>query len=53
VQDILVFDPIGREAWHWDASRGDLASIKENYSFRSQPVTINQKEVFRRLDSEL
>jgi Uma2 family endonuclease len=53
VQDILVFDPIGREAWYWDAARGDLAGIKENYSFRSQPATISQKEVFRRLDSEL
>jgi Uma2 family endonuclease len=53
VQDILVFDPIGREAWYWDAARGDLAGIKGNYSFRSQPATINQKEIFRRLDSEL
>jgi Uma2 family endonuclease len=53
VQDILVFDPIGREAWYWDAASGDLAGIKENYSFRRQPASINQKEIFRRLDSEL
>jgi Uma2 family endonuclease len=53
VQDILVFDPIGREAWCWNSASGDLAAIKEDYSFRSLDVKLSLKEVFRRLDSEL
>jgi len=53
VLDILVFDPIGREAWHWDAVTGDLARMNESYRFRSRPVELFQKQVFRRLDDEL
>jgi Uma2 family endonuclease len=53
VQDILVFDPIGREAWYWDTASGDLTRIKDSYTFRSQPAELKQTEVFRRLDSEL
>jgi Uma2 family endonuclease len=53
VQDILVFDPIGREAWFWDAAGNDLIGIKENYKFRSQPAELVLKEVFDRVDAEL
>jgi Uma2 family endonuclease len=53
VQDILVFDPLGREAWYWDAPGGDLIRMQDNYRFHSQPVQLNQNDVFRRLDSEL
>jgi Uma2 family endonuclease len=53
VPDILVFDPIGREAWYWDAPSGNLTRIENNYSFHSQPVELNQQEILRRLDSEL
>lgn len=53
VQDILVFDPAGREAWYWDAASGDLTRIKDSYRFHSLPVELIQKEVFRRLDAEL
>ena len=53
VQDILVFDPAGREAWCWDAASGDLTRIKDSYRFHSLPVELIQKEVFRRLDAEL
>jgi Uma2 family endonuclease len=53
VQDILVYDPVGREAWHWDAGAGDLVRIKKSYRFRSLPVELVQDEVFRRLDEEL
>jgi Uma2 family endonuclease len=53
VQDILVFDPIGREAWYWDNISGDLARIEDTYIFRSHPAELNLTEVFRRLDSEL
>jgi Uma2 family endonuclease len=53
VQDILVFDPIGREAWYWDTLSEDLTRIKDNYSFRSHPAELNLTEVFRRLDNEL
>ena len=38
VQDILVYDPIGREAWYWDTVTGHLIRAKEIYRFHSQPV---------------
>jgi Uma2 family endonuclease len=53
IKDILVFDPVGREAWYWDAASGDLTRIKDNYRFHSLPVELIQKEVFGRLDAEL
>jgi Uma2 family endonuclease len=53
VQDILVYDPVGREAWYWDTATGDLIQTKESYRFHSQPVELMQKEVFRRMDEEL
>lgn len=53
VQDILVYDPVGREAWYWDPATGDLIRVREIYRFRSRPVELMQKEVFRRLDEEL
>jgi Uma2 family endonuclease len=53
VQDILVFDPIGREAWYWDTITEDLTRIKGSYLFRSHSAELNQLEVFRRLDNEL
>lgn len=53
IPDILVYDPAGREAWHWDTLTGDLIRMKERYRFRSRPVELVQSEVFRRLDEEL
>ena len=53
IPDILVFDPIGREAWHWDTTADDLVRFKQAYSFRSKPADLNLAEVFRRLDAEL
>ena len=53
VQDILVFDPVAREAWFWDAALSGLTQIKDAYQFRSQPAEIALTEVFRRLDDEL
>lgn len=53
IKDILVFDPVGREAWYWDAVAGDLTHIKDSYRFQSRPVELIQKEVFRRFDDKL
>ena len=53
VSDILVFDPIGREAWHWNTETDDLARIKQTYSFNSKPAELNLADVFQRLDAEL
>jgi Uma2 family endonuclease len=52
VPDILVFDPLGRQAWHWDTAADDLAEIPQDYSFRSSSAELNLAEVFRRLDAE-
>ncbi len=32
VEDILVFDPVGREGWLWDAASGDLSSDERELS---------------------
>ncbi len=53
VADILVFDPVRREAWCWNTASGDLASIKYSYAFRSKPVELMLSEVFQRIDKEL
>jgi Uma2 family endonuclease len=53
VPDILVYDPVGRDAWYWDAAAGDLIRIHEIYKFRSRPVELVQSELFRRFDDEL
>jgi Uma2 family endonuclease len=53
VPDIPVYDPVGRDAWCWDAAAGDLIRIHEIYKFRSSPVELVQSEVFRRFDQEL
>jgi Uma2 family endonuclease len=53
IADILVFDPIGREAWFWDKSTDDLARIQQTYVFKSKPVQLTLADVFHRLDAEL
>lgn len=53
IKDILVFDPVAREAWHWDYAAGGLTSIEESYPFQSRPVALTLSDVFRRLDEEL
>lgn len=53
IQDILVYDPVSRDVWYWDAGAGGLIESKETYRFRSQPVEIHHKEVFRRMEDEL
>jgi len=53
VRDVLVFDPVGREAWHWDAATGDLVRIRNQYRFMSLPAELDQGEVFLRFDREL
>jgi Uma2 family endonuclease len=53
IADILVFDPIGREAWFWDKSSDDLARIQQTYLFKSKPVQLTLAGVFHRLDAEL
>jgi Uma2 family endonuclease len=52
IPDILVFDPVGREAWHWDTSADDLVHVRQSYLFQSKPVVLSLAEVFRRLDAE-
>lgn len=53
IPDILVYDPVGREVWHWDTVTGGLRESRDSYQFKSLPVTISHSEVFRRLDEEL
>ena len=53
VPDVLVFDPIGREAWHWDVAADDSVRFTESYSFQSKAVELSVAEVFRRFDAEL
>jgi Uma2 family endonuclease len=53
VRDILVFDPIGREAWSWDATAGNLVASAGTYPFRSLVVELDLAEVFRRFDHEV
>jgi len=53
VKDILVFDPVDRDAWYWDTSSGDLNRIKERYQFHSRPVELALEEVFRQFENEL
>ena len=53
VPDILVFDPVERDVWHWDTVSGGLIESKGSYRFRSRPVELFHDEVFRRLDDEL
>jgi len=53
IPDILVFDPIGREAWFWDITTNDLARIQQAYTFKSKPVQLTLADVFARLDAEL
>lgn len=51
VADILVFDPVGREAWHWESD--NLTPVQQTYRFASLPVDLVLAEVFRRMDEEL
>jgi Uma2 family endonuclease len=53
IPDVLVFDPVGREAWHWDTAADDLVRFKKSYSFKSKPIELSVAEVFRRFDAEL
>ena len=53
VQDILVFDPLAREAWYWDGSAANLARIAEIYTFRSRVASLTLSDVFRRMDDEV
>lgn len=53
IPDILVFDPVGREAWFWNTAQNQLTRIDGSYQFRTRPVELNTKDVFRRLDEEL
>jgi Uma2 family endonuclease len=53
VADILVFDPVGREAWCWDRAAGNLVPIAASYGFRSLAAELDLAEVFRRFDAEL
>jgi Uma2 family endonuclease len=53
IPDILVFDPIGREAWHRDIATDDLVRIKQSYAFKSKLVELNLADVFQRLDAEV
>jgi Uma2 family endonuclease len=53
VQDILVFDPLARDAWYWEPGAGDLVRFNGPHPLRSLPASLDSHEVFRRLDSEL
>lgn len=53
VQDILVFDPLAREAWYWDRSAGNLTRIEETYTFISRLASLTLSDVFRRMDDEV
>jgi Uma2 family endonuclease len=53
IKDILVFDPVGLEAWFWDATTEDLTTIRQSYRFKSKPVELKLEEVFRPLNAKL
>jgi Uma2 family endonuclease len=53
VEDVLVYDPVGRDVWYWDIAAGSLMESRQSYRFRSRPVDIMHEEVFRRLDVEM
>jgi Uma2 family endonuclease len=53
VLDILVFDPVGLEAWYWNTESDDLATIKQSYTFKSKFATLILADVFRRLAAEV
>lgn len=53
VKDVLVFDPVNRQAWYWNTDTGDLTRIKESYKLQSRPCELVLNEVFRRFDDEL
>jgi Uma2 family endonuclease len=53
VADILVFDPVDRDAWYWNAITGDLTPIKGKYRFQSRPVELILADIFRRFEDEL
>ena len=53
IQDILVYDPVGRDVWYWDPVTGGLIESKATYRFSSRPVELFHDEVFRRLEDEL
>jgi len=53
IPDILVFDPVGREAWHWDKMADDLVRFHQAYSFKSKSAELHLADVFERFDAEL
>ena len=53
VADVLVFDPVARQAWCLRQPTGELIPVEDTYRFVSSPVQLVLKEVFRRLDEEL
>ena len=53
IQDILVYDPVGRDVWYWDTVTGGLIESKTIYRFHSWSVEVFHAEVFRRLEDEL
>src|SRR5262249_12850519 len=53
VQDVLVFDPLAKEAWNWDATEGNLVRISGKHRLRALPVDLDLTEVFQRFDREL
>jgi Uma2 family endonuclease len=53
VKDILVFDPVGREAWCWDSISSDLRRVNTSYAFNSLTAELFLDQVFGRMDEEL
>ena len=53
IKDILVFDPVNRQAWFWDAASGDARTIQTCYRFSSLPAQISLVKVWSRFDQEL
>lgn len=52
IPDVLVFDPIGREAWQWNTATDDLIHIQHKYSFKSRPVEFDITDMFNRFNAE-
>jgi len=51
VADILVFDPAGCRAWHWNPAEDGLVPLHHVYRFSSQPgKELSLPEVFQRLE---
>jgi Uma2 family endonuclease len=53
IQDVLVFDPVERQAWFWDREPGDLRSFQTDYRFRSNESVLSLAAVWHSMEDEI